>query len=1212
MKALTVLYIFLLLLLSVSHAVADKNASEATNTLSEFTAIPDEYQAANEAVYSLTFSIEKGDFLEIEFGGFVFTIPDGFDVSNSQATSISHTSVVSDYEINSTEIDGNNVTITFNRTFFSPNEVDDNLITITLTLAGIVNPIVSGKYQIVGLAFGEGGTVLAGPSLSEEFGITQGPLVALEVLPSEDLELDAGDIVTFSVIGRDLYGNEVTNLTVDWMIADGSDNIGEFVGSSFRAITVGQGRVEAVLDTISAFSALITVTPGQLARMELTIGDKQIVGVPFLAPATLSLFDDYNNAKTDYDLNALPIRIVFEDGWLYNSVINDPELLQNGIIDLSQADIYYEGPTIVTDLYATSHEEINSNTVSVPFSGYDILSILDANENPISAVYTDLTTEINIVVVNNGSLIPSNNPVLAVSFETSSGTINGSFIPSANGQIDTVSLLLPSAESSLEDDILKVELSAEFTVESQFYQTTDTSSTPVEIQRPSETMLIPDSFIPDTVYPGEPFEISFQIQTTGLVLLGDVADVKISFNSEVVPGCVVFHDKVRPVTISGDIISYRNIIGKVDTADSLLPGWYQVVMNYFMLSTENVMVLNEVVDSVLVLGETELSYVPNTLGPGSVYASGPASFGYTIYLFGDYPVPVRIDNSQITILGNDFIASSKLKIGNFQLKPGANLVETEAVFIPIDQVGVQLKFSTSFSISIPGTEVVITYENDFSGETIQVSEPPDAQIIGLEIVSPNAPSVNTNQNFQARCLLANLTENTIGPMNLKFSSDGESVFDSTKTVDPIDPLDTIEIYFDITAPPNATDAEIFKVEISSPHIIVKPPVNNLALVTIETSASLNFTHTLLGVDQGLIDQNQAFSLIVELVNVGEARTSGGSYLLTTDGVDFGYEDSLVGNIETGELLEFDFVTPLFDTVVTFEFILTSTPRDLNIDAPAEIGDTSFSFELTVENIDAEIVASASLVGSNLVQPGGDKELYRMILYNTGSSSAAVVGITEFSLALRHGDIPLNPAEIFNLNQSYFTLNGVFLGADISGGNRLTAEFNNLILNPQKTCTLLFVTEISPQLSHTFTLVLESDDIFAEYVTGPNEGVSVQVNSTTGEQLLLSQTFVTKGIGFQKSFVIRDNPVNPAETPAEFTYELSDESVVEFRVYTLTGEEVYARDIPLGNEGSSEGEHMIEWNGVNNRGHQVLNGIYIVIVTAVNTGEQARLKLAVIK
>ena len=996
------------------------------------------------------------------------------------------------------------------------------------------------------------------------------------------------------------------------MLADGFDNIGEFVGSSFRAITVGQGKVEAVLGTISGLSGLITVTPGVLAELNLDMGNDQIVGQPILPLSFLSLYDEYGNLKTDYDISAKPIRLVIDEGFLNNNEINNPDLLQNGIVDLSHTGISFEGSTGIKKIYASSFEGINSALISVPFSGYDIISILDANDNPITAVYTDLVTEINVVVVNNGNLVPSDNPTVLVSFEDGTGFVSGSFNPSAFGAIDTVSMILPSAESSLDNDILKVELSAQFSVESQHYQTIDTASISVEIQRPVETMLIAGSFTPDTVYPGEDFDISFQIQTHGLVLLGDVAEIKISLISEVFPDDIIFQDKVKPVTVSGGIVTYRNITGNVDSVSGFPPGWYQIQMDYFMLNTNNVLVINEVVDSVLLLEEVELSYAPNSLGPGSVYAAGPASFGYTINLISDYAVPVEINNSNITISGNNFTATSKLKICNFLFKPGANLVETESVFIPEDQIGVELKFSTNFSFSIPGTETVISFEDDFSGETIQVSEPPDAQIIDLVIVSPNALAVNTNQEFQALCYLANLTENTIGPMNLKFSSDGESIFDSTKLIDPIDPYDTVEIYFNITASPNPIAREKFDVVISSPHIIVKPPVNNLALVTIETPASLELIHNLIGGEGGLINQNESFRLIVSLDNVGEAGVTSGSYLLTTGGVDFGLEDSLTGTIDVGQSLTFDFVTPLFDTTVTFNFILTSTPRDLNIDAPAEIGDTSFSFELTVENIDAEVIASASMVGSNLVQPGGDKELYRMILSNTGNSTASTVSITEFSLALRHGDIPLDPVEIFNLSQSYFTLNGTYLGSDLSGGNRLTAEFNNFIIDPQQTCTLLFVAEISSQLSQTFTLVLESDDIYAKFISGPNEGVSVTVSSITGEQLLLSQTFVTKGIGFQESFVIRDNPVNPINAPAEFTYELSEESPVEFRVFTLTGEEVYAQDIPLGNEGSSEGEHMIEWNCDNDKGHQVLNGVYIVFITAINTGEQARLKVAIIR
>ena len=99
------------------------------------------------------------------------------------------------------------------------------------------------------------------------------------------------------------------------------------------------------------------------------------------------------------------------------------------------------------------------------------------------------------------------------------------------------------------------------------------------------------------------------------------------------------------------------------------------------------------------------------------------------------------------------------------------------------------------------------------------------------------------------------------------------------------------------------------------------------------------------------------------------------------------------------------------------------------------------------------------------------------------------------------------------------------------------------------------------------------------------------------------------MGLQESFFIQDNPFNPEVSSARFSYELEEPSAVEFRVFTLTGEEVYAQDF---REGSETGESELEWDGRNNDGHMVRNGIYIVSIKSVRTGEYARIKVAVMK
>ena len=58
--------------------------------------------------------------------------------------------------------------------------------------------------------------------------------------------------------------------------------------------------------------------------------------------------------------------------------------------------------------------------------------------------------------------------------------------------------------------------------------------------------------------------------------------------------------------------------------------------------------------------------------------------------------------------------------------------------------------------------------------------------------------------------------------------------------------------------------------------------------------------------------------------------------------------------------------------------------------------------------------------------------------------------------------------------------------------------------------------------------------------------------------------------------------------------------------------MYARDYQSGDEGGTSGENVIEWDGCNDNGHVVLNGVYIALIKNTDTGETARIKIAVVK
>jgi hypothetical protein len=352
---------------------------------------------------------------------------------------------------------------------------------------------------------------------------------------------------------------------------------------------------------------------------------------------------------------------------------------------------------------------------------------------------------------------------------------------------------------------------------------------------------------------------------------------------------------------------------------------------------------------------------------------------------------------------------------------------------------------------------------------------------------------------------------------------------------------------------------------------------------------------------------------VRLDNLGQADVSDVEYKLTTGGVDFITNDSLTGVLSTNNQLNLLFKAPSFDTSVVFEFTLTSTPLDLNTEQPAIIGDTLFTFPIRVELLRSELLIDASIVGSNLIVPGRDKELLQVTLSNQGSSSLSDITLYRLFLSFRNEDNELVDVEdILDLQRTKFVENGADVDAALFGGDRLTAYFSNFTINPQATRSISLVASVVEASVPPVTLVFESDNVEARYLEGPYVGDTVSIVTLSGDHLLVSQTYVTRGEDFEESFLIKDNPFNPNTSPAEFSYELQQPSSVEFRVFTLTGEEVYALDIIEGESESTTGEHILTWDGRNNEGNLVNSGVYIVSLKVLASGDKASIKVAVVK
>ncbi|MBD3378290.1 hypothetical protein GF406_24890 [candidate division KSB1 bacterium] len=115
----------------------------------------------------------------------------------------------------------------------------------------------------------------------------------------------------------------------------------------------------------------------------------------------------------------------------------------------------------------------------------------------------------------------------------------------------------------------------------------------------------------------------------------------------------------------------------------------------------------------------------------------------------------------------------------------------------------------------------------------------------------------------------------------------------------------------------------------------------------------------------------------------------------------------------------------------------------------------------------------------------------------------------------------------------------------------------------------------------------------------------------------SNVTVLVGRELGDSFFTYPNPFGNSQRPiTKFVYTLKQDSDVTIRIFTLTGELVremnFTKDQNIRETRAGMHEGEVIWDGKNGNGIRVLNGVYIAYITAVDYGEIAKTKIAVVK
>ncbi len=1094
---------------------------------------------------------------------------------------------------------------------------DTTLIEISLNITSIINRPEAGDYQIAGVAFKQNGSVIAGPTFSETFTIVANEVSSIVVSPSEDITVSAGQTVNFSAQAFDEMGNRIDGLSFLWNL-DCGECIGYFVNSTLHVTTPGEARAIASANGVSGESGLIVAGPGDLARMELAASPTGFVGYALLPEANLTLYDAYGNLKTDYSLSSKPISVLTSAGEFFPNSLADDALLVDGAIDLAAAGIEYQGLSGTIAVYA-DNGTISSNAANVAFNGYDLVDVLDAQEQTISSVYAGQSTPVSVRVISNGDLRAESPATIRARFASGAEVTEVTFVPGPLGQVTTVALSLPVIQHSLDEDELIVELDAQFELNGSMYETSSKGTYTVEIIHPTAFEFVEGSFKPDTILTGLSFGAAFEVFAEGFDQPIDSTQVAIHIVSA--PGGDILGTLYRgspEYTVNQNgTIGYANLESVLDEAASLSSGWYTLRVDYALFSLGAIFTIDDMnPDSIYVMESVDLVSDPASVSPLAVAGGAPAVFNFVITSSNDFPLAIDFEQSSFTVTGAGFATSTSVNVEGGVITPGDNRFTTDQVYIPANEEGNQLSIEADLWYVVPGISESVEYHTNFAELKIVVTSLPVVQIISLDVIAPNKPNVNTLQQFQLLGRVANRSTTPLTGAELRLVSDGSSTFEPDRMTIDIEANDTVDVFWNVTAAPEPNPAEIIIMDVDHAGVTHLSPVDNVALITVQTPASLDLTYSLFGVENSLADYGSEVSLTVELVNSGMAQVSDGAYRMVVKGLDLDGPDTLNGSISADRHIEFSFTVPQRDTIVSIGFELTALPDDLNSLEPATIDDASFNVFIGVVSGAAELFVEITPLGTNLVLPGREKELFQIDLTNTGISRVSTLQLGKITMTLLNGfGYPLDALSTVNIGNTGFYESDLKVSSLTAGDSVLMFYFENFVIEPRVTRQLIFKAELKETLESSVSFDLKKSGIEARFTEGPNIGQLVLVVSDSEAENISSPILAVKEAHLSGSFIVETNPFNPgdpSESPVSFSYELEAAADVEFRIFTLIGEEVYSSKYNAGAEGGMAGENLIDWDGRNDEGHVVVNGVYIAQIENMATGDIARLKVAVVK
>ncbi len=960
-----------------------------------------------------------------------------------------------------------------------------------------------------------------------------------------------------------------------------------------------------------------TNSPSALDQLVLSVPSQQLIGRTWTGSAQILFLDENLDLVTDYNLSTDPITITASEGSVSPAVISDSLLFSGGIIDLAALGLIYSGPSGPVTI-TVSNLSVSSNGVVVAFNGCVISEAVGLATDTISTVYANVSSSVSVVVGNAGGLVATEASSLTAFFRSGGGSTRVEYDPCSSDHLDTVPITLPTTGLTQGTDTLVLVSESLYDLGSGNQSTGDTLRIPIQVQPSDGLTIFPASVSPDSVYAGVPFNLDFAVVASGMQAPFDSAVAVVNLLSDTDSAlAVLFEGPLQPDRTDSDTVFYSGLQAEINATPDLAAGQYGLRVDYDLHLGGLAMTAAEPSpDSLFVQVPATFGYVESSLVPNQIASGAEAEFQFELYVEGTETLYMQSDQSSLELSNNGFSVTCHLTVAGDSLIPGSNFIQTDAVYVPVEFLGTNLSVYGTIVYRHVGLANLLSREINFAGETIAVQAVPVVKIIETYVVAPNAPKVNTGQSFCIDCVIANVSTADAEPFELVLATDGSSEFDSRLMTDPISAGDTSIFHFDVVASGVSNEAEIFRVEVAPFSVSHVLPLDNIALATIQRAAELSVSVLLIGVEEGSVDIGEGFDILIGLVNTGDGDATDGRFRINTNGIYLGLPDSALiaeETIATGGVRGISFVAPAFDTTISINIDLVERPIDLNSDLPALIGDTAFQVDLAITSEMVTLNVDLARASSNLVVAGESKELFSLRVSNPGSSSLSDIKLESMVFRFTEpGNAFPNVRSLVEVGSTGLFSGGQKLTSATAGQDRLELSFDDYVIPAGNVVELSFQTKSLAAIDAEYSISLETESIVATYAGGPLAGQAVAAATAGGDQPILNEVFTAVEGNLTNSFVVRHNPYDPTTGPAEFRYYLQQSQRMRLIVLTLSGEVVHEELFHAGAMGGRIGENTVFWNGHNDHGWPVLNGVYVVVVTDEAGQQRSILKLAVMR